>query len=74
MLTNSISNSIKSTSTPAMKIKYILLSLPLTLTCLTPSMVLAQSIEVQQLQQRQQSYQAHVNNLQTKIAKYKIRG
>ena len=72
MSTNSISNSIKSTSTPAMKIKNILLSLSLILTCLTPSMVLAQSIEIQQLQQRQQSYQAHVNNLQNKIGLYML--
>jgi hypothetical protein len=72
MNANSTPNSHKLTPKSAMKIKKLLLSGMFALTCLNPSMVLAQSSEIRQLQQRQQDYKVQADNLSTKIGFYVI--
>jgi hypothetical protein len=70
---NSISNSVKSTTTYAMKIKKLFLGITLAMTCLNPSMVLAQSSDIQQLRQRQADYQLQLNNLSGEMGIYMLK-
>jgi hypothetical protein len=73
MSTTSISNMFKSTVNFSTVIKKTTLSLAMALTCLNPSMVLAQSnYEFQQLLEYRQNYQMQANNLRTKMMFYML--
>jgi hypothetical protein len=74
MYANSLAKLSKFSANSAMGIKKLLLSITLTVTCLNPSMVLAQSnyFQIQQLEQRQQDYQVQVKNLQTEMGFYML--
>jgi cell division protein FtsB len=74
MYANSIAKLSKVSANSAMSVKKLLLSITLTVTCLNPGMVLAQSnyLQIQQLAQRQQEYQLQVKNLQTEMGFYML--
>jgi hypothetical protein len=73
MSTTSISNMFKSTVDFSTVIKKTTLSLAMALTCLNPSMVLAQSnYELQQLVEYRQNYQMQANNLRAKMMFYML--
>jgi hypothetical protein len=74
MSTNSIATMLKSTANSSMVIKKTIFALAMALTCLNPSMVLAQSnYELQQLVEYRQNYQMQANNLRGKMIFYMLR-
>lgn len=73
MNANSIANSAKFPTNTVMTIKNILFGCALTLACFNPSMVLAQTSEVQQLRQRQADYQLQLNNLYGEMGMYMVK-
>ena len=73
MSITSIANIFKFTVNFSTVIKKTTLSLAIALTCLHPSMVLAQSnYELQQLVEYRQNYQMQANNLRTKMMFYML--
>ncbi len=73
MSTTSIATMFKSTANFSTVIKKTTLSLAMALTCLHPSMVLAQSnYELQQLVEYRQNYQMQANNLRAKMMFYML--
>ena len=73
MNANSIANSVKFATNTVMSIKNICFGFALTLACFNPSMVLAQTSEVQQLRQRQADYQLQLNNLYGEMGIYMVK-
>ncbi|WP_310484377.1 hypothetical protein [Chamaesiphon sp. VAR_48_metabat_403] len=71
--TPNIANSAKLPTTHIMKIKQLFLGITLAMTCLNPSMVLAQSGDIQQLRQRQADYQLQLNNLSGEMGIYMLK-
>lgn len=73
MFNTSISNMLKFTANSSTAIKKTALAIAMTLTCLNPSMVLAQSnYELQQLVEYRQSYQIQANNLRANMILYML--
>lgn len=74
MSNTSISNMLKFATNSSTAIKKTVLAITMTLTCLHPSMVLAQSnYELQQLVEYRQNYQLQANNLRGKMMFYMLR-
>jgi hypothetical protein len=73
MSTTLIATMLKSTANSSMVIKKTIFAFVMALTCLNPSMVLAQSnYELQQLVEYRQNYQMQANNLRTKMIFYML--
>jgi hypothetical protein len=73
MLTTSITNFFKSSSNSSTAIKKTLLSVAITLTCLSPNVALAQNnYEIQRLLQLRENYKVQVENLQAKMGLYML--
>ncbi|MBD2695000.1 hypothetical protein [Anabaena catenula] len=73
MLNTSVINFLKPSKNSSMNIKKILLSVTLSLTCLHPSMALAQyDYEIQRLLERREDYKIQAENLQTETVFYML--
>ncbi len=73
MLNTSLINFLKPSENSSINIKKMLLSVTVSLTCLNPSMVLAQyNYEIKQLLQRKEDYKIQTENLQTEMGFYML--